>query len=119
MSGKWYHISCRLLGIDTPEITSKNAIEKAKAVRAKHCVLQWALPNLLSPDATKKELKAALAENCVIIYVKCHEFDKFGRMLVEVYKNENNKVSLNHILKDEGFACAYDGGTKITDWSKN
>lgn len=120
MSGKWYHISCRLLGIDTPELNTKNAVEKAKAIRAKRCVLDWALPGKFASDVfpTKKELKTALANECVIIFVKCHEQEKFGRTLIEVYKNENDKVSLNQILKDEGFACAYDGGTKITDWSK-
>ncbi len=118
-TGKWYHISCRLVGIDTPEINSKHAVEKAKAVRARNRIAHWALPRRFAVDGvyTKKEVKHALAGECVIIFVKCHEQDKYGRCLVELFRDEHERRSLNQQLVDEGFACAYGGGTKVTDWT--
>ena len=42
--------------------------------------------------------------------VKCNEFDKYGRLLVELLNDDNKTI--NQMLIDEGYAKAYDGGTK-------
>lgn len=82
----------RLMGIDTPEIKSKNAIEKQKA----------------------KESQAFLAKLILnkIIYIECLEFDKYGRLLGNLYLDMNEPKSLNQLMVDNGFAKAYDGGHK-------
>ena len=42
--------------------------------------------------------------------LSCKDFDKYGRLLVEVY--DDDTVSINNWLIDNGYAFAYDGGTK-------
>jgi endonuclease YncB( thermonuclease family) len=59
----------------------------------------------------KTECKKLLEKNNIIIKIKCFEFDKYGRLLVELY-NDNNTKSINQILVDECFAKSYNGGTK-------
>jgi endonuclease YncB( thermonuclease family) len=82
----------RLMGIDTPEIKSKNTIEKQKA----------------------KEAQAFLANQILnkIIYIECLEFDKYGRLLANLYQDMNESKSLNQLMIDNGFAKSYDGGHK-------
>lgn len=44
--------------------------------------------------------------------VKTEKDGKFGRMLGWLYKSEKDVTSINEIMIDEGYAWAYDGGTK-------
>lgn len=82
----------RLIGIDTPEMKSKNPNEKQKA----------------------KESQAFLSKLILnkIIYVECLEFDKYGRLLGNLYLDINEPKSLNQLMIDNGYAKAYDGGHK-------
>ena len=57
-------------------------------------------------------MKKLLEKNNKIISIKCYEFDKYGRLLVELLDNENNTKTYNDILIEEGMAKKYDGGTK-------
>ena len=43
--------------------------------------------------------------------VKCGELDKYGRLLVEVFR-PGEDISCNQALIDSGLALEYDGGTK-------
>ena len=45
------------------------------------------------------------------IIIKCGKFDKYGRLLADVY-DENKTEHINKWLIDSGFANVYDGGTK-------
>jgi endonuclease YncB( thermonuclease family) len=94
---------CRCLGYDSPEMK----------------------PSLSNPNRDKeKELaKAAKARFTELVSsgpdglvkVECGDFDKYGRILVTVWI-EDNPRSINQIMLDEGHAKAYDGGTK-TAWT--
>ena len=44
--------------------------------------------------------------------VKTEKDGKFERMLGWLYKSEEDETSINEIMIDEGYAWAYDGGTK-------
>ena len=81
----------RMNGIDTPEMKSKNVTEKKAAVLAR--------------DFLKEQILDK------IIIVDCLEFDKYGRLLAELY-TEGNPVSLSRQMIEKGHAKAYDGGTK-------
>jgi endonuclease YncB( thermonuclease family) len=62
---------------------------------------------------TKQDCKKMLDSNTKIITVFCHEFDKYGRLLISLYNNEENHViSYNDTLISEGFAKKYDGKHK-------
>jgi len=87
----------RLYGIDTPEIrpllSLKNREQEIKKAKK-----------------AKKFLSDLVLNK--VIYVKCLEFDKYGRILVNLYKNRWNKKSINDLMIDEGLGKVYFGGTK-------
>ena len=125
--GNLYKFTCRLNGIDTPEIKPRkdkpnreNEILWAKKARAELlCLVCSGIDNKCfdNLDIKKEEIIQQLQNNKVLVQVKCLEFDKYGRLLVELYsQNESNK-SFNTILVEKKLAVSYDGGTKINPWS--
>lgn len=111
--GKVHKVTIRVLGIDTPEVRSKDPKEKAAGIRARNFVAAWALPDRFEVDGVYGEsaLKAAYAETPVMIEVDFRGTDKFGRGLASVYK-PGCASSLSDLLIANGHAVAYDGGTK-------
>lgn len=95
LTNKKYKWKCRLFGIDTPEIRTNNLQEKEFALKIKNIVRE------------KLENKT--------LFIKCGSFDKYGRILVEIYTPYNIDLegkSLNTWLIDNNYAKKYDGGTK-------
>lgn len=86
---KLYRWKCRLLGIDTPEIKTKSEIEHSAAIKAKEKLSDLILNK--------------------IITIECNNFDKYGRLLITVYKS---RVNINKFMVRQGYAYEYDGGTK-------
>lgn len=89
----------RLAGIDTPESRTTDKKEKALGLEAK--------------DRLKKAIDAAT--NVVIKTEKPNSSEKYGRILGWVFLDDN-KVSINQILIDEGYAWGYMGETKVKDF---
>jgi len=90
---------CRCMGYDTAEMkplkTKENRIhEKELAIKAKN-----RLEELLNKHQTK------------LIKIQCLEFDKYGRLLINVWNMVDTK-SINEIMIEEGHGKAYAGGTK-------
>ena len=118
----FYKFTCRLSGIDTPEmkpLKSKpnrdNEILWAKKARAE--LLKLICLNSPSEyfdniDIKKDDIIKSLKDNKILITVKCLEFDKYGRLLVELFNNNNSK-SFNNILIEKNMAILYDGGTVL------
>jgi len=94
-----YYQRVRLAGIDTPESRTTDKKEKVLGLEAK--------------DRLKKAIDAAT--NVVIKTEKPDSSEKYGRILGWVYL-DNNKVSINQTLIDEGYAWAYMGETKVKDF---
>lgn len=86
--------SCRLLGIDTPEIRSKNKKEKEYAIKARNRIR----------ELTIKEDK--------YIYVIFGKNDKYGRPLISAFLDEEYKINIAKILLDENYGKVYWGGKK-------
>ena len=84
-------ISVRVLGLDTAEMTAKDACEKAAAVKAR----------LLVGDALRK------AERIDLVHI--HR-DKYFRILADVMVDGEN---LREKIFAAGLAYAYMGGTKV------
>ena len=103
--GKMYKWSCRLTGIDTPELRTSNEKEKkyGKMVR----------------DALREKIMDK------VVMIKCGEFDKYGRLLGEIFdvdctidviRGEGSfERSINNWMIQNNYAFYYDGGTK-SDW---
>lgn len=87
---EFYKTNFRINGIDTAEVHSTNENEKKFALETK-----LYLSNLI----INKNLNA-----------KFLNFDKYGRILINIYL-ENNEL-LSDILIKGGFAKKYNGGTK-------
>lgn len=94
---KWhdtiYKWNCRLEGVDTPELRTKNVLEKSWGYKA------------------RDELRKLILDQ--VVRVDCGEFDKYGRLLVDIELPDGKMVS--KWLIEEGLAFQYDGGTK-KDW---
>ncbi len=87
-----YKFKMRLMGIDTPEIRSKNEKEVELAIKAKNRLIE------LIDDK--------------LVYLECLNYDKYGRILTYIYADKKMQKSFNQILVDEGLAYVYDGGKK-------
>jgi micrococcal nuclease len=93
----------RLYGIDTPELKSRNLLEKEAAQKARDF-----LENLL-----------ALHHHCVRLhFTKANAvFDKYGRLLAKITLGETSEdVSEQMLLK--GYAKSYDGMKSKSEWTR-
>ena len=92
----------RIAGVDTPEKRTKNLEEKALGIDATN----W----------LKKELEDVLAgDDELIVRTELHGgVGKYGRLLGWLYVGDE-ELSLNEQTIHQGYAHAYDGGTKNMD----
>jgi endonuclease YncB( thermonuclease family) len=114
----FYKINCRLNGLDTPEIKPllskiNRDIEIINAYKSRNKLIQLCTNCDCDINSMEKKINNLLDTNNKIIYIKCFEFDKYGRLLVELYDNDNYEKSFNEIIIEEGFVVYYDGGTKV------
>ena len=89
----------RLAGIDTPESRTRDLAEKVLGLDAKN----WLKHRL--EDAEDIIIRTQLPDST----------EKYGRIIGNLYINGED-VSLNNQMIIEGYALAYDGGTKDKDW---
>ena len=92
----------RIAGVDTPEKRTRDLEEKALGIDA--------------PNWLKEKLESTLAgdDELTIRTELVGGVGKYGRLLGWLYVGESN-VSLNEQMITEGYAHAYDGGTKNMD----
>ena len=95
----------RIAGVDTPEKRTRNLEEKALGIDATN----W----------LKKELEDVLAgDDELIVRTELHGgVGKYGRLLGWLYVGDE-QVSLNEQMITQGYAHAYDGGTKDMNLEK-
>ncbi len=93
----------RIAGVDTPEKRTRNLEEKELGIDATN----WLKEKLDSTIAGDDEL--------TIRTELVGGVGKYGRLLGWLYIGDGN-VSLNEQMIDEGYAWAYDGGTKQKDF---
>jgi endonuclease YncB( thermonuclease family) len=87
---EYYKWNCRLIGIDTPELKTGN--HKEEGIRARDFLREKILDK--------------------VVRIKCGDFDKYGRLLVQVFQDN---VDINALMIDSGNAKAYFGGKKDID----
>tara|TARA_B100000085_G_scaffold183930_1_gene168101 strand:- start:29 stop:481 length:453 start_codon:yes stop_codon:yes gene_type:complete len=95
----------RVAGVDTPEKRTRDLEEKALGIDATN----W----------LKEKLEGALAgdDDLVIRTELVGGVGKYGRLLGWLYLGDGT-VSLNEQMIEEGYAWAYDGGTKQKDFGE-
>lgn len=89
----------RLAGIDTPESRTTDLKEKALGLEVK--------------EYLKHFLEGA--EDVIIQTEKPDSSEKYGRILGWLFINDD-EISLNEKMINEGYAWEYDGGTKQKDF---
>ena len=89
----------RVAGVDTPEKRTRDLEEKELGIEATN----W----------LKEKLDGAISgdDDLVIRTELVGGMGKYGRLLGWLYIGDN-ELSLNEIMIEEGYAWAYDGGTK-------
>ena len=86
---KLYRWNCRLSGVDTPELRTRCLVEKAFGYKVRDYLREKILNKM--------------------VYLRCGEFDKYGRLLVDILCDD---CLINDWLIQNKYAFAYDGGTK-------
>lgn len=112
--------NCRISGIDSPEMQPKifnnpsiREKEIEKAINSRNYLITKVTDQLvINKNMTKKDIKDLCAKSRKLVKVKCFEFDKYGRLLIEIYDTSNRFKSINQEMIDNCYAVAYDGGTK-------
>lgn len=100
---KLYKWNCRLMGIDTPEMKTKDEKEKQFATHVRDFLRDKMLDK--------------------IVNVECLEFEKYGRLLVNINIIEGsldtapNIININKLLIEKGYAFEY-LGKKKRSWTK-
>ena len=110
-----YAWKVRLIGLDTPELRTRDAEEKkaAKAARAIAALLLLGAERLVWKEGVWTHKPRVVRERHDIT-MKLHGEDKYGRMLVSVRLADGRDLTTT--LCEIGVAKAYDGGTK-TEWA--
>ena len=85
----FYKWNCRIAHVDTPELRTKNLEEKKKGYEVR--------------DKLQELIQGK------IVQLNCHEFDKYGRLLVDI---AIDGVKVDEWLLSNGYAKKYEGGTK-------
>jgi endonuclease YncB( thermonuclease family) len=118
-----YHV--RINGIDTCEMKSKNQDNKTLALQARLellCLITQDTNTHTNPNTnqydiniTRTDIKKILNESVFLVYLECKDFDKYGRLLADVYTDHNKSVCLSNYLLDKHLAYVYTGATKLKE----
>lgn len=85
---------CRLEGIDTPELTSRDELERVQAQRARLCLTGFVM------DVSGKPVE-----------IEVERRDKYGRWLARVFV-AGDCLSVNQGMLNAGHARVYGGGAR-------
>ena len=89
--GNNYNWVCRIAHVDTPEVTTKNLKEKEYGL------------------FVRDKLREVLLNK--MVKLSCMEFDKYGRLLVEI-SVPDMKLKIHEWLIENKYAYLYEGKTK-------
>ena len=91
---QFFRFNCRISGVDTPELRTKNTIEKQMGYMVRDKLSELILDK--------------------IVTVHCDDFDKYGRLLIriDIMDSSSNPIDISDWLISNEYAYAYGGGTK-------
>ena len=94
---KW---NIRMNGYDSPEMRPSKSLPNRDEIKAKAKASKAYLKSLICKDDQQ------------LVFLKCGEFAKYGRLLGTIYVNQTDEKSVNEIMIQNGYAYEYHGGTK-------
>jgi endonuclease YncB( thermonuclease family) len=101
MKETMYRWNVRLTGYDTPEMRPSKSKENRDE-------------EIVAAKLARDYLKGQVMNEGQLVYIKCGGFDKYGRLLGTLFKDESDLISVNDMMISEGHGYVYDGGTKQT-----
>lgn len=114
----YFKFTVRMSGIDTCEMKAKDKSNKEIAYKARNRLF-FLVTGIEIDNIERKEVRALLNKTPYLVKIKCGEFDKYGRLLGEIYSTNvlglAKTESFSTILIREKLAYAYDGKTKMTE----
>lgn len=108
-SGCYLRFKCRLNGVDTYELRSKDVSLHKLAIDGRNYVVNR-LVGVNGEDYDRENLKEYLNDNTVMIKINCYKIDKYGRLLVDIITE--NRMTISKELIENGLGYYYDGGRK-------
>lgn len=101
-------MNVRLNGIDTPELKGNT---RDNGIKARNYLIKLLLNIDINENLTRKEIRKLIDNNNNnnIILIEFGDFDKYGRSLVTLYKNN---ININQKMVEDGYASLYNGGKK-------
>jgi endonuclease YncB( thermonuclease family) len=118
VDGTYRKFKARLNGIDTCELKSKSSKNRELAHKARSRLIELITDSHNTSTTmypNKKDTKQLFEDNVYVVWVKCYEFDKYGRVLVDLFLDEDCTKSFSEILNEEHLAYVYQGDTKLTE----
>ena len=98
-----YHFKARMFGYDSPEMKPALSLENREEIKKNAIIAKNRLTELLGGKEYVK--------------VHCHEFDKYGRLLVSIMQDDavsyDFENTVNAQMIKEGHGYSYHGGTKL------
>jgi endonuclease YncB( thermonuclease family) len=93
---KW---TIRLKGYDTPELRPSKLKENREE-------------EIACAKKARDYLSKLVMNEGQLVYIKCGDFDKYGRLLGTLFLKEKDVLSVNQMMIDNGHGYKYDGGKK-------
>ena len=87
-----YKWNCRIARVDTPELRTRNIKEKQFGYQVRDFLREMILDK--------------------IVKVRCLDFDKYGRLLIEIIGIEEQEINISDWLISNNYAFEYNGGKK-------
>jgi len=100
LKDKLYRWNVRMNGYDSPEMRVSKSNPRRDIIKENAVLARDYLSSLVKNQ---------------LVYIKCGEFDKYGRLLGTLYINKTDDVSVNDIMIKNGYGYTYFGGTKISN----
>ena len=114
-----YKYNVRMLGIDTCELKSKNNDIKIRAIKARNSLIKYIVGDLESIDLTynytRSNIKNMFSKNVYLVWIECSDFEKYGRLLANVFLKEGDQYTLSEMLINNNLGYFYNGGSKMTE----
>jgi len=109
-----FHV--RLHGIDACEIHSHQDTVKKMSIKARNRLIEiiTSLIDPLSLTLTRKDIQKMLNDSLYLVWIKCYKFDKYGRLLADVFTHNKTK-NISTLLLEEELVIPYDGKTRKTE----
>ena len=116
LNGKLEKFKLRCKGYDSPEMKPPLSSENREniinnAIKARNYFISKVTncKLLLHIHYSKDELKEVFKLNTKLVKVKSHGWDKYGRLLGEIFVDD---ININEDMINNNYGYRYDGGTK-------